>query len=96
MTDPLDGRSMLKPTDVLILGWIGWKHACVDLTKVSPLIGMGDDVFTVGHTALEDASYKVSKQEKTCMTIQHMFIHFMFENFGFFAPDAVELLIGVQ
>ncbi|MCI60806.1 auxilin-like protein, partial [Trifolium medium] len=40
LTDPLEGRSTLRPADVLVYGWIGGKHACVDLTGVSPLVGL--------------------------------------------------------
>ncbi|KAM0008374.1 putative exostosin [Helianthus debilis subsp. tardiflorus] len=36
LTDPSEGRSTLRPTDVLDFGWEGRKHACVDLTGVSP------------------------------------------------------------
>ncbi|MCI90527.1 auxilin-like protein, partial [Trifolium medium] len=32
LTDPLEGRSTLRPSDVLVYGWVGGKHACVDLT----------------------------------------------------------------
>ncbi|GJW02630.1 hypothetical protein Tco_1561486 [Tanacetum coccineum] len=37
LTDPLDERSTLRVADVLVFGWVGGKHACVDLTGVSPL-----------------------------------------------------------
>nr|GFC24162.1 leucine-rich repeat protein [Tanacetum cinerariifolium] len=36
LADPLDGRSTLRPADVLIFGWVGGKHVCVDLIGVSP------------------------------------------------------------
>ncbi|GJX60343.1 hypothetical protein Tco_0291733 [Tanacetum coccineum] len=32
LTNPSDGRSTLRPVDVLVFGWVGGKHACVDLT----------------------------------------------------------------
>ncbi|GJV65570.1 hypothetical protein Tco_1476398 [Tanacetum coccineum] len=38
LTDPSDGRSILRPTHVLVFGWVEGKHACVDLTGVSPLV----------------------------------------------------------
>ncbi|GKE30490.1 putative reverse transcriptase domain-containing protein, partial [Tanacetum coccineum] len=38
LTDPSNGRSTLSPADVLVFGWVGGKHACVDLTGVSPLV----------------------------------------------------------
>jgi hypothetical protein len=28
LTDPQEGRSTLRPADVLVYGWIGGKHAC--------------------------------------------------------------------
>ncbi|KAK2425831.1 hypothetical protein QL285_024569 [Trifolium repens] len=31
LTDPQEGRSTLHSTNVLVYGWIGGKHACVDL-----------------------------------------------------------------
>jgi hypothetical protein len=48
LTDPQEWRSTLRPTDVLVHGWIRGKHACVDLTGVSPLVGLGTGDFTVG------------------------------------------------
>ncbi|KAM0018007.1 putative exostosin [Helianthus debilis subsp. tardiflorus] len=32
LTDPMEGRSTLRPADLLVFGWAGGKHACVDLT----------------------------------------------------------------
>jgi len=34
LTDPLDRRLTLRPADVMVCGWEGGKHACVDLTRV--------------------------------------------------------------
>ncbi|KAL5709901.1 hypothetical protein ACHQM5_020530 [Ranunculus cassubicifolius] len=96
LTDPQEGRSTLRPADVLVFGWVGGKHACVDLTGVSPLVGLGSGVFTVGHAALKATSAKVAKHEKACIDNQHAFIPFAFDTFGFLAPDAVELLKRVQ
>jgi hypothetical protein len=55
LTDPLEGRSTFRPTDVLVHGWVGGKHACVDLTGVSPLVGLRTGDFTVGQAALKAA-----------------------------------------
>ncbi|GJU72051.1 mutator type transposase [Tanacetum coccineum] len=96
LTDPSDGRSTLRPADILVFGWVGGKHACVDLTRVSPLMGLSSQGFTVGEAALKVASYKVTKHEKACFENQHVFIPFAFDTFGFFAPEAVELLTRVQ
>nr|GEZ29547.1 hypothetical protein [Tanacetum cinerariifolium] len=32
LTDPSNGRSTLRLADVLVFGWVGRKHACIDLT----------------------------------------------------------------
>ncbi|GKC35025.1 hypothetical protein Tco_1047409 [Tanacetum coccineum] len=96
LTDPSDGRSTLRPADVLVFEWVGGKHACVDLTGVSPLVGLSSRGFTVGQAALKAASCKVAKHEKACIKNQHVFIPFAFDTFGFLAPEAVELLTRVQ
>ena len=74
----------------------GGKHACVDLTGVSPLVGLGNHAFTAGQAALKAASCKVTKHEKACLDNQHAFIPFAFDTFGFLASEAVELLKRVQ
>ncbi|KAK2358664.1 hypothetical protein QL285_095835 [Trifolium repens] len=64
LTDSLEGRSTLRPADVLVYGWVGGKHACVDLIGVSPLVGLTTRGFTVGQTTLKAASNKVAKHER--------------------------------
>ncbi|GJT64359.1 hypothetical protein Tco_1015839, partial [Tanacetum coccineum] len=96
LTDPSDERSTLRPADVLIFGWVEGKHACVDLTGVSPLVGLSSRGFTAGQSALKSASCKVTKHEKACVENQHVFIPFAFDALGFLAPEAVELLNRVQ
>nr|GFA95879.1 putative exostosin-like protein [Tanacetum cinerariifolium] len=96
LTDLSDGRSPLRLTDVLVFSWVGGKHACVDLTGVSPLVGLRGRGFTAGQAALKAASGKVAKHEKACIENQHVFIPFTFDTFGFLAPEAVELLSRVQ
>ncbi|GJZ78586.1 hypothetical protein Tco_0643423 [Tanacetum coccineum] len=96
LTDPSNGRSTLRPADVLVFGWVGGKHACVDLTGVSPLVGLSSRGFTAGQAALKAASGKVTKHEKACIENQHVFIPFAFDTFGFLAPEVVELLSRVQ
>nr|GEY49513.1 putative reverse transcriptase domain-containing protein [Tanacetum cinerariifolium] len=95
-TDPSDGRSTLRQADVLVFGWVGGKHACVDLTGVSHLVGLSSRGFTARQAALKAASGKVTKHEKTCIKNQHVFILFAFDTFGFLAPEAVGLLSRVQ
>nr|GEW29535.1 RNA-directed DNA polymerase, eukaryota [Tanacetum cinerariifolium] len=87
-----DGRSTLIRVDILVFRWVGRKHACVDVTGVSPLAGLSSRGFTVGQTAL----CKVTKHEKACIENQHVFILFAFDTFDFLAPEAVELLSRVQ
>nr|GEU71304.1 auxilin-like protein [Tanacetum cinerariifolium] len=96
LTGMLNGRSILKPADILIFEWVGRKHACVDLIGVSPLLGLSSQGFTVGHAALKVASCKVTKHEKTCIENQHVFVLFTSDNFGFLEPEATELLNRVQ
>ncbi|GKD69609.1 hypothetical protein Tco_1323699, partial [Tanacetum coccineum] len=92
LTDPSDGRSILRPADVLVFGWVGGKHVCVDLTRVSPLVGLSSRGFIAGQVALKAASCKVTKHEKACIENQYVFILFAFDTFGFLAPEVVELL----
>jgi hypothetical protein len=30
LIDPLEGRSTLRPANVLVYGWVGGRHACVE------------------------------------------------------------------
>ncbi|GKA91902.1 hypothetical protein Tco_0813827 [Tanacetum coccineum] len=92
LTDPLEGRSTLRLTDIFVFGWAGGKHACVDLTGVSPLVGLRDNGFVAGQAALKAESSKVAKHEKACLENQHVFIPFAFDTFGFLAPEAEEFL----
>ncbi|KAL5702673.1 hypothetical protein ACHQM5_027858 [Ranunculus cassubicifolius] len=96
LTDPQEGRSTLRPADVLVYGWVRGRHACVDLTGVSPLVGLGNGEFSVGHAADKAARAKVEKHEKACLDNQHEFVPFAFDTFGYLATDAVELLKRVQ
>jgi hypothetical protein len=40
LTDPLEGRCTLMPTDVFVYGWIVGKYACEYLPGVSPIVGL--------------------------------------------------------
>ncbi|GJS67203.1 hypothetical protein Tco_0681767 [Tanacetum coccineum] len=96
LIDPSDGRFALRPADVLVFGWVGGKYVYLDLTGVSPLVGLSSRGFIAGQAALKDASCKVTKHEKACIKNQHVFIPFAFDTFGFLAPEATELLNRVQ
>ncbi|KAJ0549889.1 putative serine hydrolase FSH, alpha/Beta hydrolase [Helianthus annuus] len=96
LTDPLEGRSTLRPADILVFGWEGGKHACVDLTGVSPLVGLRDHGFVTGQATTKAEAAKVAKHEKACIENQHVFTPFAFDTFGALAPDAVRFLKRVQ
>lgn len=49
LTDPQKRRTTLRPTYVLIYGWIGGKNACEDLTEVYPLMGAWESLFWHQH-----------------------------------------------
>ncbi|GKA20910.1 hypothetical protein Tco_0700899 [Tanacetum coccineum] len=83
LTGPLDGRSTLKSADVFIFGWVGGKHARVDLIEVSPIVGLSSRGFRVGHAALKAATCIVTKHEKTCIENQHVLISFAFDTLVF-------------
>jgi hypothetical protein len=57
----------------MVYEWVGGKHTYVDLTEVSPLVGLRAKTFTVGQTTLKTASCKVAKHEKTCLDNQVAF-----------------------
>jgi hypothetical protein len=80
----------------MVYGWVDGKHACVDLTGVSPLVGLQTGTFIAGQRTLKAASCKMVKHEKTCSDNQHAFIPFAFDTFGFLAPATVSLLQRVQ
>nr|GEX26858.1 putative reverse transcriptase domain-containing protein [Tanacetum cinerariifolium] len=96
LTNPSDGRSTLKSANVLVFKWVEGKHACVDLTGVSPLVRLSGRGFTAGQDSLKVASCKVTKHKKSCIENQHVFIPFVFDTFGFLALEAVKLLSRVQ
>ncbi|RHN66079.1 hypothetical protein MtrunA17_Chr3g0086871 [Medicago truncatula] len=90
LTDSLDRRS--TPVYVMVYRCVGGKHACVDLTGVSPLVGLGVGSFTVGRISLKTASSKIAEHEKAFSDNQHAFIPFVFDTFGFLASEVVDLL----
>ncbi|GJY86263.1 putative reverse transcriptase domain-containing protein [Tanacetum coccineum] len=96
LTDQLDERSTLKLDDVLIFGWVVGKHACVDLTTVSPLVRWSSKGLTMGPATLKASLCKVTKHEKASIENQHVFVPFAFDTFGSFALEAMKLLNRVQ
>nr|GFB26060.1 putative reverse transcriptase domain-containing protein [Tanacetum cinerariifolium] len=92
----LEGRSALRPADILVYGWVEGKHDCVDLTGVSPFVGLRDNVLVAAQAALKAESSKVAKHKKACLENQHVFILFAFDTFGFLASEAEKFLTRVQ
>ncbi|KAJ0824648.1 putative exostosin [Helianthus annuus] len=82
LTDPKEGRSSLRPADVLVFGWSGGKHACIDLTGVSPLAGFRGSGFVPGQATRKAEAGKISKHEQACIDNQHAFLPFAFDTFG--------------
>jgi hypothetical protein len=85
LIDPQEERSTLRPADVLVYRWVGGKHACMNLTGVSSLVGLGVRDFTVGRATLKAASSKMAKHKKACSDNKHVFISFVFDTFGLFS-----------
>jgi len=96
LIDPLNRRSTFRHVDVMVCGWVGRKHVCVDLIGVSPLLGLGVGDFTVWQATLKVASSKVAKHENACSDNQHGFIPFAFDTFDFLGLEVVDLLHRVQ
>jgi hypothetical protein len=61
----------------MVYVWVGGKHACVDLTGVSPLVGLGVGPFTVGQAALKVASSKVANMRKRVLIINMHLYHLL-------------------
>ncbi|MFS8017316.1 putative transcription regulator Others family [Helianthus anomalus] len=74
LTDPVEGRSTMRPEDLLVFGWAGGKHACVDLTGVSPLAGLRENGFVAGQATRKAEPKKVDKHAKACAENQHVFV----------------------
>ncbi|KAL8251129.1 hypothetical protein R6Q59_034822 [Mikania micrantha] len=72
------------------------KLACVDLTGVSPLVGLRDTGFVARQAVLKTELGKIAKHEKACAENQHAFIPFAFDTFGSLAHDAATFLKRVQ
>lgn len=73
-TDPRDWRSTLRSTNILMYDWVGRKYACLDLTRVYPLVGIRTRCFIIRQTTFKIASSKTVKHEKACSDKQYIFI----------------------
>jgi hypothetical protein len=79
LINPQEGRSTLRPADIMMYGWVWEKQVCLDLTGVFSLVGLRDGDFTMGWGAIKAASNKMTKHEKVCYDNQHVFIPFAFD-----------------
>jgi hypothetical protein len=75
--DSQEGRSTLHPTNVLLYGWVGGEHACVNFTGVSPHVGLGVGDFTVRQTTLKVASSKMGNMGKRVLT-KNIFLYLLY------------------
>ncbi|KAJ0763814.1 putative exostosin [Helianthus annuus] len=94
--DPMEGRSTLRPADLLVFGWAMGKHACMDLTGLSPLVGLRKNGFVAGQVVRKAESKKVDKHAKACAENQHVFVPFAFDVFGSLASEAIQFMTRVQ
>ncbi|KAJ0469798.1 hypothetical protein HanRHA438_Chr14g0667031 [Helianthus annuus] len=86
----------MRPADLLVFGWARGKHACVDLTRVFPLVGLRENRFVAGQAARKAESKKVDKHAKACAENQHVFVPLAFDTFGSLAPEAIQFMTRVQ
>ncbi|KAJ0470936.1 hypothetical protein HanIR_Chr14g0724201 [Helianthus annuus] len=96
LTDPMERRSTLRPADLLVFGWVRGKHACVDLTGVSPLVGLRKNGFVAGQASRKLESKKVDKHAKAYAKNQHVSVPFAFDTFGSLAPEGIKFLTRIQ
>jgi hypothetical protein len=47
LTEPLKRRSTLRSINVLVYRWVRERYTCLDLTRVSPLVRLTIENFTV-------------------------------------------------
>ncbi|MFS8027119.1 hypothetical protein Hanom_Chr16g01494901 [Helianthus anomalus] len=77
--------------------YISWeKHACVDLTRVSPLACLRENRVVAGQAVRKAESKKVDEHAKACVENQHVFVPFAFDTFGSLASEAIQFLTRVQ
>jgi hypothetical protein len=93
LSDPLERRSTLRPTDVLVYNRVGGKHAYMYLTEFSPLMELTTENFNVGQTTFKATSSNLIKHEiLTYSDNQHAFIYFAVDIFSFLTLEAMYIL----
>ena len=83
------GPGLTRPADILLYGWRGDRHCCVDLVGVSPPHG-GYRNAVYALAVVEQA--KRDKHTETCASHRFDFMPFGFSVFGSFGLAAQELL----
>lgn len=94
LINPCEGRSKLRPSDVLVYGWIGEKHVCKHLTRLSPVVRLKTGVLLRDKQRLKLVQIKWSNMRKHIS--KSCFIPFTFDTFDFLALEAIDLLQRVQ
>ena len=95
LIDPLDRRSTFMFTDVMVYGWVGGKHACVNLIGGFTTCGIRGRGFYGRTCNPKVALSKVVKHDKACYDNQHAFIQFPFDTFDFLESEVVDILQSV-
>ncbi|KAL5708954.1 RNA helicase [Ranunculus cassubicifolius] len=88
-----DGKSRLKPADLLLYNWVGGKDTCIDITGSSPFVGYSKGGrFNVNGTVDQAVIAKHQKYDKACEERGLEFIPFAFSTYGFLHTEAVDVL----
>lgn len=69
LTDSREERSTLRPANILIYGWVGRKHEYVNLTRISPLVGLRYGAFTMKQAVSKPLQVKWANIRKYVPTI---------------------------
>jgi len=83
---PLDGGSTLRPTIVMVYGWVGGKHVYVDLTESHHLLDWDEGFY--GGT--NNRHSRVKQNDQTCSD-KHVFSDIVFATFNFLTPKLLTL-----
>ena len=86
------GSRLTWPADILLYGWHGDRHYCIDLVGVSPVRGGWHDAVSA-LASVEQA--KRDKHTETCASHRLDFQPFGFSVLSSFGPGAQELLARI-
>jgi hypothetical protein len=95
-TDSQKWRSTLKPVNVLVYGWIGGEHACIDLTEVSPLLRMENEDFTMRYAKWSNMKKHIQHFYSICVwqfLFPNIWIFWNFKKTIFFYNSTIKFKI---